>query len=510
MSAVTTRATRMAVVEEAVAGTLLAPSAVGDYLAVQDGLTLTPEFATLENAELKSSIGASKSIQGLETPNGSIGHYMYASGTQGVAPETDLLLEGAFGDKSLASTEYDTVAASTAGSASAAAIVKVDTAEGATFERGEALLIKDSVNGYAIRPIESISGDNLTLGFNLAGAPALGVNLGKAALYKPADSGHPSLSVWDYRGNGGAVQAIAGCKVSEMTLEASAGEFLNSNFSFDGTKFFFDPVLIASADRYLDFTDDSGTFAAVVTAKYYRDPHELASALQQAMAAANPLKTPTITYSDSTGKFTIKTTGTVLSLLWNTGTNAANTIGDKIGFSTAANSTGTVATTGYTSATAYILTSPQTPSLDGQDPFVAKSNEVLIGEFDDLTCFCAQSISMTLSNVVADVTCICSDSGVQEKVINGREVTVEITAILDPYNVDKFKRFSTNLVTAFNYAFGNKSGGNWVAGQCGSIYIPKCTVSSFELSDSDGIVTMNMTLKAYTASGEGEVYLNLL
>jgi len=509
MTAVSTRATRMAVVEETTAGTLKAPSSTGDYLAVQDGLTLTPEFATLENAELKGSVGASKAIQGLESPTGSIGHYMYASGTQGVACEMDLLLEGAFGDKSLASTEYDTVAGSTAGSATVAAVVNVAAGEGASFERGEALLVKDSVNGYSIRPIESISTDALTLGFNLPGAPASGVNLGKAALYKPADSGHPSLSVWDYRGNGGAIQAVAGCKVSEMTMEASAGEFLSSNFSFDGTKFFFNPVEITSTDRYLDFTDDAGTFAAVVAAKFYRDPHELAAALQAAIDAVTTT-TPTVTYSDTTGKYTIKTTGTVLSLLWNTGANAADTIGDKIGFSVAANDTGAAATTGYTSDNAYTLTSPQTPSLDGQDPFVAKSNEVLIGEFDDLTCFCAQSISMTLSNVVADVTCICADSGVQEKVVNGREVTIEISAILEPYNVDKFKRFSTNLVTRFQYAFGNKSGGNWVAGQCGSIYVPKCTVSSFELADSDGIVTMNMTLKAYTSSGEGEVYLNLL
>lgn len=507
--AISSRATRMAVVEETTEGTLKAPSSTGEYLAVQDGLTLTPSFESLENAELKSSIGNSKVIQGLEQPNGSISHYMYHSGTEGVVPEMDLLLEGGFGAKSVAATEYDTVAGSSAGSATVAAAVNVDAGEGATFERGEALLLKDGVNGYSIRPIESIATDALTLGFNLSGAPASGVNLGKAVLYKPADTGHPSLSVWDYRGNGGAIQAVAGCKVSEMSLEASAGEFLNTSFSFDGTKFHFNPVEITSSDRYLDFTDDQGTVAAVVEAKFYRDPHELAAALETAMRAVST-ETASVTYSDTTGKYTIKTTGTVLSLLWNTGANTANTIGDKIGFSVAADDTGVAATTGYTSDNAYTLTSPQTPALDGQDPFVAKANEVFIGNFDDIDCFCAQSITMTLSNEIANVTCVCSDSGVQEKVVNGRSVTVEITAILDPYEADKFRRFRANTETRFLYNFGNKSGGNWVAGQSGCLYIPKCTISSFELGDSEGVIVMNMTLSAYTASGEGEVFLNLL
>lgn len=507
--AISSRATRMAVVEETTEGTLKAPSSGNDYLAVQDGLTLTPSFATLENAELKSSIGSSKVIQGLEEPNGTVSHYMYHSGVEGQAPEMDLLLEGAFGGKSVASTEYDTVVGSTAGNATTAAVVNVDAGEGATFERGEALLIKDGTNGYSIRPIESIATDALSLGFNLSNAPGTGVNLGKAVLFKPADSGHPSLSVWDYRGNGGAIQAVAGCKVSEMSLEATAGEFLNCSFSFDGTKFHYNPVEITSADRYLDFTDDQGTFAAAVEAKFYRDPHELASALQTAMESVTT-ETPTVTYSDTTGKYTIKSTGTVLSLLWNTGANTANTIGDKIGFSIAADDTGVGATTGYTSDNAYTLTSPQSPTLDGQDPFVAKANEVYIGEFDDISCFCAQSITMTLSNEIANVTCICSDSGVQEKVVNGRNVTIELSAILEPYEADKFRRFRANTTTRFLYNFGNQSGGNWVAGQCGCLYIPKCTISSFELSDNEGVIVMNMTLSAFTASGEGEVYLNLL
>lgn len=505
-----TRKTRVAVVEETTEGTLKAPSSSGEYIAVQDGLTLTPSFETLENAEFKASIAASKTILGLENPEGSLSHYCYHSGTEGVEPEIDLLMKAGFGAKSVASTEYNTVASSTAGTAAAAAVIKVDTGEGATFERGEALLIKDSSNGYSIRPIESISGDDLTLGFNLSGAPGTGVNLGKAVLYKPADDGHPTLSIWDYRGNGAVVQAMAGARVTEVGFEASAGELINMNFSFNGSSFYWDPIEITSSDRFIDFTDDDGTFAASITAKMYRDPHELAAALQQAMNDTASTEVYTVTYSDSTGKYNIKCTGTVLSLLWNTGTNAANTIGDKIGFITSSNDTGTAATTGYTSDNAYTLTSPQTPSLDGQDPIAAKHHDVYLGDFADNVCFHPQSVSMTLSNEVVNVPSICQESGIKEKVINARTVSVEIQATLDPYEAEKFRRFRSNEETRFMYAGGVKSGGNWVAGKSFCAYIPKCTISSMEVTDADGVVALSMTLSAYTSSGEGEVFFNFV
>src|SRR5690606_17278141 len=126
------------------------------------------------------SIGAAAPVLGAEAPALSLNHYLRHSGVEGQEPNFGLLLEGAFGDKSVASTEYDTVANSTAGSSSARAVVKVDSGEGVNFERGHALMIKDQTNGYSIRPVFSISSDDLSLGFNLGNAPGSGVNLGKA------------------------------------------------------------------------------------------------------------------------------------------------------------------------------------------------------------------------------------------------------------------------------------------------------------------------------------------
>lgn len=504
-----TRKSVLFVVPEVTEGTPVEPTVGTQAVALQDGFSLTPSFETLENAELKSSIGVAKGFQGIEQPEAEISHYVRHSGVEGTEPNYGEFLQSAFGAKSVNATQYSTTAGSTAGTSAARAIIK-STGNASNFERGEALLIKDPVNGYSVRNVFETSGaDDLKLGFNLANAPASGVGLGKAILYKPADSGHLTMSLWEYRGNGGAIEMISGARVAEFSMEVTAGEFVNGTFSFQGTGYHFNPVTIASADRYLDFTDDDGTWAVAITAKTYKNPHDVASALQTAMNASGTTETHSVVYSDTTGKYTISTsTSTVLSLLWNTGANAANTVGDKIGFSVAADDTGA---TSYLSDNAYTLTRPYTPSFDVADPLIAKSSEVMIGDFDDYACISVQSLTATLANEIANIPSVCAESGVEGKIVNNREVTVEFVTTLQPYDADKFRRYANNVDTSFAFNFGEKSGGNWVSGKSANLYIPTCTVSEFSLDDADGVVVMNMTLRGFVDSnGNGEVYLNFL
>lgn len=505
MTSIVTRSSVLALKKEVTEGTPVLPTSAADYIAQQDDFTMEPSFDVLENAELKSSIGKAKSILGAENPTASISHYLRSSGVAGQKPNFGFLLESCLGSVAAASTEYDTVASSTT------SVIKVDAGEGANFQRGQALLIKDPVNGYRIRALDSIATDDLTIGFQVPTAPGTGVNLGKAVLYYPANVDHPTLTLWHYLGNGGAIQMMSGSRVTSVQFTFTAGELINGSYSLEGIAFYFDPINITSTDIYLDFTDDDGTWAAAVTAKVYKSPHELADALAAAMNAANPGETATVTYSNTTGKFTIKTTGTLLSLLWNTGTNAANTIGDKIGFSTAANDTGTGATTGYTSDNAISYASPQTPSFDAADPLAAKDNEVMIGDTTDYLCFGASEVSVQISTPKANKLSVCSQSGISGSIISSREVEISVIALLDKYDADKFRRFTGNVQTKFQYSFGEKSGGNWVAGKCGCVYIPTATITSWNVDDADGLAQLNMTLMAYVdSSGNGEVYINTL
>lgn len=502
--AIVTRKSAFAVKVESTEGTPVSPTDATDYIPIQADATMSPEFDTLENAELKASIGASKSILGLENPTSSVSVYLTGSGTAGTAPQVDELLTAAFGNEDVESTEYNTIAGSTVSE------VKVDTGEGATFRRGQAMLVKHAASPYEIRAVHSVSGDDITPSFNLANAPATGTDLGLATTYYPADDGHQTLSLWHYLGNGGATQMIAGARVTELGIEFSAGELINAAYSLEGLSYYFNPIEIAAADIYLDFTDDDGTFAAQITAKMYKDPHEVASALTTAMNNTATTETHSVTYSDSTGKFTFEnTTGTTLSLLWNTGTNAANTIGDQLGFDTAADDTGS---TSYEGDDALSFASPQSPDFSNHgDPLAAKNNLVVLGDAEDNVCFEASSVSFTLSDARQTIDSICAESGRSGSIVQSRAVTVSVTALLEQYDVDQFRRFRENSETRFQINFGTKSGGNYEAGKSGCIYVPTATITTFNVVDDDGLVTLELELTAFVNDqGDGEVFLSFV
>lgn len=500
------RTSRIAVVEESTAGTPLAPSSGAQFVGAQEGFEFSPEFDTQESAELSSSVGAKAPILGIEQPTASLSHYIRHSGVEATAPNYDQLIKSAIGDRVAAAAEVLTAAASTAGSSSAAAVLKL--VSGTNAERGKAYLIKDPTNGYNIRNAQSVSTNDVTLGFNLAAAPAAGVATGRSILYKPADT-LPSNSLWGYISNGAAVELMAGARCTEMSIEANTGELLNGSFSFAGTGYYFDPIQIASTDAKLDFNETGPTLrAATIPVKMYKDPHELAAAIQSAM---NDVATDaiTVTYSDSTGKYTITSAGTLLELLWNTGTNTANTIGDKIGFSTAADDTAALT---YTSDNAVSWASPYTPTADSNiNPLAVKYSEVMLGTFADYGCAGAQNFTLTVSNELQDVLDICAESGVAAKLLSQRIVTIETTLTLSKNDAIKFTKFRQGDDVRFAFTGGIKSGGNWVAGRCVNFYLPQCKISSFQRSESDGIVTMDLTLQAYVGSdGLGEVYVNFL
>jgi hypothetical protein len=495
------RSSVLAIMPEVTEGTAVVPNGATTFLAMQDDFAMEPSFETLENAELKSSIGKSKMILGAEAPTGSMSHYLKHSGTEGQSPQYNLLLKSAFGTETVESTQYNTVGSSTT------TVIKVDTGEGAQFSRGHILLIKDATNGYSIRPVHSVSGDDLTLGFSVSNAPALGVDLGKACMFEPASSSHPSLTIWHYLANGGATQMMTGAKVTEVSINFTAGELINVSYSFEGLGFYFNPITITSSNKYIDFNDGGGQENASITTKTYKDPHALADAIESAMDALTA-DTITVTYSDSTGKFTLASTGGTFSLLWNTGTNTANTIGTTIGFTVAADDTGAAT---YTSDNAISFAAGYTPTFDSTDPLAAKNHVFFLGDQTDSVCFEPSVVDLTISNTRATQRSICAETGVSGSIFSEREVTMNVTALLGQYDVDKFRKYRENEDTRAFYAFGEKSGGNWVAGKCGAVYGASMTITNFVIGNEDGQATLELELKGYIdSSGNGEIYMGFV
>lgn len=499
--ALQTRNSVMALKKETTEGTPIAPTVSGDYVALQDGFTMDPSFATLENANLTGSIGKSKTVLGLEEPTASFDHYVRGSGVEGTAPNFGPLMENVFGSEAERVTERDTVAASTV------SVLKVDAGEGVEFSRGDAVLVKHPAAGFEVRNVFSVATDDLTLAQDLNLAPGTGVNLGKNVKYSPVDSGHPTHSVWLYRGNNaaGAVELMAGSRVTEMSIDVTAGEFVNGSYTLEGNEYFYDPVEITATDVSFDFNDGSPR-AGLITAKMYKDPYEVAAAVETTM---NLLSADTITvvYDDTTGTYTVTSDGATLELLPATGAGTANEGWSSLGFGTS-DLTGALT---YTAATALDKSSPQTATFDDADPLVAKSNQLMIGpDGQDIACFEASTVSMTLSNTKADILSVCADSGKSGSIITEREATIEVTALLKDHQAEEFKNFRSGDNMLFTFNFGEKSGGNWVPGKTMNVHSPTCTITSFSLGDVDGLVTLDMTLTTYVNSGLGEFYINQL
>lgn len=496
----------LGVTPESTEGTLLAPTGVGDYATLQPGSAFVPSFETLENEEIRASIGVAKAIQGLETPTAQVPHYLKHSGTEGTKPEISDFLKSLFGTETSNSTQR------TATTGSTVSVIALG-AGGSDFARGFAVLVKDATNGYRIRPVHSVSSNNLTLGFNLPTgmAPASGTGMGKCVNYSPANSDHISMSLWRYGGSGHVIEAIAGAKCVGMAVSSQARQLINGTFSFQGVKFYWNPIEITSSTKYIDINVSSTDYAASVEVKWYRDPYELANAVEDALNALGHGLTFTVTFnstlSTNIGKFTIAASGS-FNIEWATGTNTANTIGTKLGFSVAADDTGAAT---YTADNSLTYAVPHTPTYDTADPVVAKYNEVLLGDAADYECFEAANIDINIENTNTKVPSICAESGVNAQRITRRLVTVNLSALLNKHEADKFARFRQNSNIRFCYNWGQKDGGNWTAGTCMSFYLPTATVTAIQIGDLDSVKSIQMTLQGYVdSSSNGEVYLNFL
>jgi hypothetical protein len=499
MSAGLQRATIFAVKEESAAGTYVPPSAGADFVPLRPGNSLNYEPEILESDELLNDIGASKGLIGKDVVSGSHSAYLRHSGVEGQEPQLGVMWESIMGSKDVNSVEYDTTSGSTVNK------LVMPSAEGANFQAGQALLIKDASNGYSIRNVSSVSGDELNLNFRLSGAPASGTNTGKAVTYQPAAQGHPTFSTTKYLGNGHAIEVSAGNTVTEASITADANGYGEVEFSYEGTKYYFNPITITASTKFIDFTDDQGTQVCSVAEGIYKTPISLADAIKAALEGASS-ETMDCVYSSVDGKFIISSGSTLFSLLWNTGANASNSIGPKIGFSVAANDTGSVS---YTSDNAITLTSAITPSYDSADAIVIKGAELFIGSAADNACICAQSVSITISKEVEDVDCICEESGVSEKIPTSRTVEMSVTATLNKYDAALLDALLKNSGISAMLNAGPKVGGNWVPGKCFNAYFPNATVSGYTTS-GDSFIQAEITLKGFVTSTGKDVFINFI
>lgn len=492
-----TRASTLVIKKEVTEGTYIAPASGSDFVPLRPGSELKYEPEKLENDELINDIGAAKAFTGKEKVSGSHKAYLKHSGVEGQEPEVGVLYESIMGSKSVAAAEYVTIAGCTK------TLIKVGAGVGANFVVGQPLLIKNGA-GYEIRNIKSISVDDLSLDFQLTNIPGVGVALGKAVTYIPVATGHPTFSTTKYIGGGFAKEVSAGntCVSADFTMDANG--FGEVDFKFEGVKYYFNPITITASNKFLDVTDDTGTFAVEIAEGIYKTPVELADAISAALDAAST-ETYTVTFSSSTGKFTIASGSTVLSLLFATGANTANTIAPAIGFTVADK---TLAVT-YTSNNAQSYSEPYTPSYDAADAIVVKGAELYIGTELDNINICAQSVKLSIAKTVEDVDCIASSSGILEKTATARTAELTVTAALKKHDVALLDALLKNSGISAMMNCGPKTGGNYVPGKCFNLYLQSCTVSSYTTA-GDSFVQANLTLSGYVTSTTKDIFLGFV
>jgi hypothetical protein len=507
MATISSRNSVLGVVTEVTQNLLRLPQSATDYVPLQEDFAIEPNYDQIENLEIKSSIGRAASIQGGENPTASLSFYLKGSGTEGSAPQWGDIARSFFGTQTIESTQRVTAAASTFSQ------INVTGAAAAGLAQGYGVLIKDPVHGYRVRVVHEVATNHFHPSFNLppGNAPGTSVGLGKPVYYTPANSGHPSLSLWWYGGNGGATQAVSGALINDFSYSMTANDSVNASAGFDALGYFFDPIFIASTDTYIDFTDDDGTDAAAIASRWYKDPHELAEAITTAMNASGTTETHLCEYVDATGRYKFTSTGTVLSLLWNTGTNAANSVGDKLGFSVAADDTGVAAATGYTADNAQSYAAPHTPSFDPTAPIIAKNQEVMLGDATDYACFNPSEVTVSLTNGVRKIEDICAESGRSAAIINSRECEITVTALLNQYDASQLARFRNGDSIRFQTTMGAKSGGNWVPGTVVYSYAPQSKITAISITNDDGLVSLQLTLQPFVSdTGTPEFYLGQL
>jgi len=135
----------------------------------------------------------------------------------------------------------------------------------------------------------------------------------------------------------------------------------------------------------------------------------------------------------------------------------------------------------------------------------------MIGTSSEQTCFKASTVNFTIDTPKADILSVCAASGKQGSIIQSRSVTITVSALLEQYNASEFEKFRTGTEVKFQYSFGQKLGGNWIAGKCGALYCPTATISSFAVSDADGLAQLDIELTAFVNdNGDGEVYVSFV
>lgn len=120
------------------------------------------------------------------------------------------------------------------------------------------------------------------------------------------------------------------------------------------------------------------------------------------------------------------------------------------------------------------------------------------------------SLALNLENTKAEILSACSESGKVGSRFTQFVATGEIAPYMDEDNVDRFTAFNNNDdISVFGYAYNPTS----VAGEVEQVvafWFPQAKITTMPNGDQDGIMTNNISFKAYRKNGEDTVFLGFI
>ncbi len=222
--------TKVAVMIESTEGVYVAPAANTDYVqTLSDGTELTPAKELLEREIFNGSLGKSTPRTGTKSVSGALPVEFRAADTEGGATECDKLLRACLGSRRQVGDNTSTTGHSTT-------VINMGAPDAAEYQVNDIVLVKQS-GAYHVSPISAVGATSITLLIAAAAPFSDNVVVESFTSYRPADSGHPSLSISKYVEDARLEQAT-GCRVTSMSLENfTTGQLASLNFGFEGLTF---------------------------------------------------------------------------------------------------------------------------------------------------------------------------------------------------------------------------------------------------------------------------------
>ena len=509
---IATRRSVAAIVLKPEEGSLTKPTAASQFISIQPDFTLSPNFETVENVEIKDDIMSSKTIITGEAPTATYSHYFKGSGTSGKAPQFGPLIQASFGSTRKLSTEATLTAGSTTN------VLKMSSSDAAKFKKGDAVFVDNTNKEKEVRAVQSVSGTDVTLAFHLSSAPATATKIGKFVTYYPSSDAIPVFDLWHYIGGGDSgVENIQDCRTTSMTISATAKDLINSTFNFEGTGYRFNEDFtpgwkVETGKNQFNVVTSSASNTATIAAGTYATGAAMAAELQKAHRAAGGSGQAAANVTYANGKFVAKSNE---NFYWRFLDNSQD-LEQALGFDRKTRTpAGTLTSDNnapvprdYSNQT--VMDSDIT--YDQTDPIVARDQQIFIGnpaEKGDSICIETSSATFTFGTPRTLITSVCTESGNYRSIINQRTATLAVSAILQEDDRRFFSKFKNGDTTYFAFTGGKKESGVWQKGQVFTVLGSPASITSFAITNSDNVFALDLELTCFAeGGGEGSVFIS--